>query len=98
MFDFGLDLGLKLGQTKPPENGAAPANRNATIPHDSGPISECFDDDPKLLNCEMAQPSIPGELRPQTHLVGGCQTPQTTPERKYTLPGQGQLRLFLNQI
>ncbi len=32
-------------------------NRHTTILNDSGSISACFDDDPKLLNCEVAQPS-----------------------------------------
>ena len=38
--------------------GAVPTNRHKPIPIDSGPISACFDDDPKLLNCEIAQPSL----------------------------------------
>jgi hypothetical protein len=57
IFDFGQDLGLKLGQTKPKISGTVPTNRHTTIPNDSGPILACFDDDPKLLNCEIAQPS-----------------------------------------
>ncbi len=57
IFDFESDLGLKLGRTKPRISGTAPTNRHTTIPNDSGPISACFDDDPKLLNCEIAQPS-----------------------------------------
>ena len=57
IFDFEPDLGLKLGQTKPKISGTVPTNRHTTIPNDSGPISTCFDDDPKLLNCEIAQPS-----------------------------------------
>ncbi len=44
-------MGLKLG------SGTVPTNRHTTIPNDSGPISACFDDDPKLLNCVIAQPS-----------------------------------------
>ena len=59
IFDFELELGLKLGQSKPKISGTAPTNRHTTIPNDSGPISACFDDDPKLLNCEIAQPSGP---------------------------------------
>ena len=58
IFDFEPDLGLKLGQTKPKISGTVPTNRHTTIPNDSGPISACFDDDPKLLNCEIAQPSF----------------------------------------
>ncbi len=56
IFDFEPDLGLKLGQTKPKISGTVPTNRHTTIPKDSDPISACFDDDPKLLNCETAQP------------------------------------------
>ncbi len=33
-----------------------PPDRHTTIPNYSGPISVCFGDDPKLLNCEKAQP------------------------------------------
>ncbi len=57
IFDFEPDLGLKLGQTKHKLPGTLPTDRQATIPHDSGPISACFHNDPKLLNCEIAQPS-----------------------------------------
>ncbi len=57
IFEFEPDLGLKLGQTKPKISGTVPTNRHTTIPNDSGPVSACFDDDPKLLNCEIAQPS-----------------------------------------
>ena len=57
IFDFEPDLGLKLSQTKPKISGTLPTNRHTTIPNDSGPISACFDDDPKLLNCEIDQPS-----------------------------------------
>ncbi len=56
IFDFEPDLGLKRGQTKPQIPGTVPTNRHTTIPDDSGPISACFDDDPKLFNCEIAQP------------------------------------------
>ena len=53
IFDFELDLGLKLGQTKHKIPGTVPTDRHTTIPNDSGLISACFDDDPKLVNCEM---------------------------------------------
>jgi hypothetical protein len=43
IFDFEPDLGRKLGQAQ-------------NIRHVTGPISACFDEDPKLLNCEIAQP------------------------------------------
>ncbi len=57
IFDFEPELGLKLDQTKPKISGTVPTNRQTTIPNDSEPISACFDDDPKLLHCEIAQPS-----------------------------------------
>ena len=41
IFDFEPDLGLK-------RTGAVPTNRHTTIPNDSGPISVCFGDYPKL--------------------------------------------------
>ncbi len=56
IFDFEPDLGLKLGQNKPKISGTVPTHRHTTIPNDSGPISACFDDGPKLVNCEIAQP------------------------------------------
>ncbi len=58
IFDFEPDLGLKMGQPKPKISGTAPTDRQTTIPSDSGPISAWFDNDPKLLNCEIAQPSF----------------------------------------
>ncbi len=56
IFDFGPDLFLKRGQTNPQIPGTEPTNRHTTIPNVSGPVSARFDDDPKLLNCETAQP------------------------------------------
>ncbi len=53
IFDFEPDLKLKLGQTTPKISGTVPTDRHTTIPNDSGPISACFDNDPKL---EIAQP------------------------------------------
>ncbi len=50
IFDFETDLGRRLGQTNPKVSGTVPTNRHTPIPHDLGPISECSDDDPKLLN------------------------------------------------
>ncbi len=58
IFDFGSDLGLKLGQAKPEISGKVPANWHTTIPHDFWPISKCFDRDPKLIMCEITQPRI----------------------------------------
>jgi hypothetical protein len=57
IFDFEADLGLKLGQTRPKISATVPTNRHPRVPNDSGPISACFDDDPKPFNCEIAQPS-----------------------------------------
>ena len=59
ILDFELDLALKPHQAKPKIPGTVPTDRHTTIPNDSGPISKRFDDDPKLLNCEIAQPSNP---------------------------------------
>ena len=56
IFNFEPELGLKLGQTKPKISGTVPTNRHTTVPNNSGPISACCDDGPKLLNCEIAQP------------------------------------------
>ena len=56
MVGFEPDLGLAPNQTKPNIPGTVPTNWHTTIPNDSGPVSACFDDDPKLLNCEIAQP------------------------------------------
>ncbi len=57
IFNSEPGLGLKLGQTKPQISGTVPTNRHTAIPNVSGPTSACFDDDPKLLNCKIAQPS-----------------------------------------
>ncbi len=56
IFDFASDLGPKLGQTQPNISGTVPTNRHTKIPNDSGPISACVDDDPTILNCEIAHP------------------------------------------
>ncbi len=56
IFDFQPDVGLKRSHTKPKIHGTAPTERHTTIPNDSGPISSCFDEDPELSNCEIAQP------------------------------------------
>ena len=58
VFDSEPGLGLKLGQSKPTMPGTVPTDRHTTIPIDSGPIpAALFDDDPELLNSEMAQPN-----------------------------------------
>ncbi len=38
IFDFELELGLKLGHSKPKISGTVPTNWHTTIPNDSGPI------------------------------------------------------------
>ncbi len=55
IFEFEPGLGLKLDQTKPERSGTEPEQRDTRIPNDYGPTSACFDDNPKLLNCEIAQ-------------------------------------------
>jgi hypothetical protein len=55
--DFEPEWGLKRSQTQPKIPGTVPTDRHTTIPTDPGPTSACFDDDPKLSNCETAQPS-----------------------------------------
>ncbi len=50
IFDFRPDLGLEGIKTKPKIPGTVPSDRHTTIPNDSGPISACSDDDPKLLS------------------------------------------------
>ncbi len=47
IFDFGPDWGLKASKTKP-KIGTVPKNWHTKIPNNSGPISACFDEDPKL--------------------------------------------------
>ena len=56
IFYVDQELGLKRSQTTPKIPGTVPTDRHTTIPNDSGPIPACFDDGPKLLNCEIAQP------------------------------------------
>ncbi len=51
----------KPDETKPNISGAVPTNRPKPIPIDFGPISGYFDHDPKLFNCEIAQPRSKGE-------------------------------------
>ncbi len=48
IFDFEPELGLKRSQTKPKIPSKVTANRDTTIPNNYGPISACFDNDPKL--------------------------------------------------
>ncbi len=63
IFDCEPTLDLKLGQGKPKTSGTVPTNRHIKIPSDSGPVSESFEDDPKLLDCEVAQSGPATSLR-----------------------------------
>jgi hypothetical protein len=56
IFDFEPELGLKRSQTKPEIPGMVLSDRHTTTPNNYGPLSACFDEDPKLLNYEIAQP------------------------------------------
>ena len=53
--DVGPKSAPKPDEAKP---GAVPTNRHKPIPIDFGPVSGCFDHDPKLVNCEIAQPTF----------------------------------------
>ncbi len=57
MFDFEPELGSEPSSTQPKIRGTVPTDRHTTSPNDSGPISVYFEDDPTLLNCEIAQSS-----------------------------------------
>ncbi len=57
IFDFEPDLCLKRRQTKPKIQGTVPTDRHTPIQNDYDPIPSCFDDDPTLLDCEIAQPN-----------------------------------------
>ena len=52
---------LKPDEAKPKMLGAVATNPHKPTVIDFGPVSGCFDHDPKLLNCEIAQPSIHGQ-------------------------------------
>ncbi len=58
IFDFEPELNLKQGQTNPKILGTVPTDRHTTTSNDSGPIPACFDNRPKLLNCQIIQPSL----------------------------------------
>ncbi len=62
-------MGLKLSKTKPKISGTVPTDRHTTIPNHSGATSACFNDDPKLLNCEIPQPSGVGAISQQLHTL-----------------------------
>ena len=60
IIDLGPKSAPKPDEAKPKMPGSVPTNRHKPIPIDFGPVSGCFDHDPKLLNCEIAQPSQRG--------------------------------------
>ncbi len=47
----------KPNEAKPKMPGAVPTNWREPIPIDFGAVSVSFDHDPKLLHCEITQPS-----------------------------------------
>jgi hypothetical protein len=47
--DLEPDLGLTISQTKPKISSTVPTDRHKRTPNDYGPISACFDDDPKFV-------------------------------------------------
>ncbi len=51
--NFVPDLGPERRQTKPKIPGTVPSDHHTPIPSDSGQISVCYDDDPKLLKYEI---------------------------------------------
>ncbi len=62
---MGPRLAPKRGEAKPKVPEAVPTNQQKTIPIDVGPVYVCFDHDPKLCNCEIAQPKVGQQLRNQ---------------------------------
>ncbi len=48
----------KPHKAKPKMAGAVPTNPPKPMSIDFGPVSGCFDHNPKLLNCEIAHPSL----------------------------------------
>ncbi len=54
--DFEPGFALEPDQAKPETHGALPANLKTKIPHDAGPVSARFDDEPERLICELRQP------------------------------------------
>ncbi len=55
--DLGPTSASKQNEGEPIMPKAVLTNRHEPIPIDFGPVSVCFGHDPKLLNCEIAQPS-----------------------------------------
>ena len=53
MIDLGPKSAPKSDEAKPNMPGAVPTNKHKPIPIDFGPVSGCFDHDPKLFNCEI---------------------------------------------
>ncbi len=77
--DFQPDLGLKLGQSKPKISGTAPTDRHTTVPDESGPISACFDDDPKPLKCKISSAESSRRIPVATYTGAGEHPLSTNP-------------------
>ncbi len=60
---MGPNSAPKPDEAKPKMPGEVPTNRLKPSPIDFDPVSGCFNHDPKLLNCEIAQPRNPGILK-----------------------------------
>ncbi len=90
IFEFDPDLGRTLGQIKPTISGKVPTNRHTRIPNDSGPISVSFDDDPKLLHCEIAQPSLGrsfgSKFGPIPHALMSCKADRKPSANQFDVP------------
>ncbi len=55
-FDLEPKSAPKPDEAKPMMPKAVPTNRHEPFPINFGAVSVCFGHDPKLLNCEIAQP------------------------------------------
>ncbi len=64
---FRAGFGSKAGPNEAQTIRQVPTNWHTTIPNDSGTISACFDEVPKLLNCEIAQPRFGRGGSPRAH-------------------------------
>ena len=51
--DVGPKSDPKPDEARPRTPGAVPTNRHKPSPIDFGPVSGCFHNDPKLLNCKI---------------------------------------------
>ncbi len=59
----------KPDEAKPKMPESVPANKHKAIPIDFEPVSGCFNHNPKLVNCEIAQPSL---VLLQPHRLNSC--------------------------